>query len=86
MPFWSDHGIDIVIRPDGSLTIEGKPVLLENGAVEGDCIVGSLRGEGVYVPRVSIPLEMCRMGATGDRPGAAEISGRPVGQSPDAEG
>ena len=61
----SDVGVQIIIAEDGSLTIEGQPVTLENGSVEGGCIVGALRGAGVFVPRISIPLDMCRMASGG---------------------
>ena len=61
----SDLLVQIVIAEDGSLTIEGQPVTLENGSVEGGCIVGALRGDGVFVPRISIPLDMCRMAGGG---------------------
>ena len=64
---WAEPAVDIVINPDGELTIEGTIVTLENGSVEGGCIVGSLRGDGVYIPRIRIPLDMCRM-AGGGRP------------------
>jgi hypothetical protein len=63
-----DPDLDIVVAPDGRLTINGKPVVIENGSVEGGCIVGALRGEGVYVPRISIPLDMCRMAPPSARP------------------
>ena len=61
----SDPEVEIIIAEDGSLTIEGQPVTLENGSVEGGCIVGSLRGAGVFIPRISIPLDMCRMAGGG---------------------
>lgn len=60
-----DSPVEIIIAEDGSLTIEGREVLLENGSVEGGCLVGSLRGAGVFVPRISIPLDMCRMAGGG---------------------
>ena len=62
MPPRDEVEVEIVIAADGRLTIEGQDVVLENASVEGDCIVGALRGAGVYVPRIAIPLEMCRMG------------------------
>ncbi len=65
MPASPETGVEIIIAEDGSLTIEGKPVTLENGSVEGGCIVGSLRGAGVFIPRISIPLDMCRMAGGG---------------------
>jgi hypothetical protein len=63
MPFRTDTEVEILIAADGRLTIEGQEVTLENGSVESGCIVGSLRGPGVFVPKVSIPLDMCRMAA-----------------------
>ena len=78
MAFESDPEVDIVIAADGSLTINGMAVVLENGSIEGDCIRGSLRGDGIYVPRVSIPLEMCRMGLTGAAPREATVEDRPA--------
>lgn len=77
-----DHGVDIIIAADGSLTINGVAVVLENGSIEGDCIRGSLRGEGIYVPRVSIPLDMCRMGLTGAAPAEAAVEDRPLAARP----
>jgi hypothetical protein len=67
VPEGTEPAVEIIISETGELTIEGQPGELENGAVEGGCIVGSLRGAGVFVPRIRIPLDMCRM-AGGGRP------------------
>jgi hypothetical protein len=75
MPGEPDPDLDIVVTPEGRLTINGKPVEIENGSVEGGCIVGALRGEGVYVPRISIPLDMCRM-APSSTPKADDRTGK----------
>ena len=35
-----DPDLEILITPDGKLTINGRDVVLESGSVEGGCVVG----------------------------------------------